>query len=53
MATIAKVLRLEKREHDALVWVELTDGSEIAVWVGGQVETYHYKGNARAFVKKG
>lgn len=55
MARIAKVIRMEKKNDGeyAIVTVQLDDGSEVGVTVGGEVETYFYKGTGRAFVKKG
>lgn len=52
MAVINKVLGFENHDTYALVTVQLTDGTEATVYVGGRVEVYFNKGRISAFVMR-
>lgn len=54
MTRISKVLRMEKKNDGeyAVVYVQMEDGLECGVTVGGECETFFHKGVARAFVKR-
>ena len=53
MARIVKIIRWERKDEDkAVVYVQLEDGEEYQVWVGGEVETFFHRGQLRAHVKK-
>lgn len=49
---IIEVVGLEKRGEFGLVHVVLEDGTEGAVYVGGDVEVYFHKGQIKVFVKR-
>jgi len=55
MAKIKKVLRMEKRNDGdyAIVYVQMEDGLEAGIAIGGECEVYFHKGVAKAFVKRG
>lgn len=56
MAHIVKILQTKKvKRGDSevlVVIVQLDDGSECTVYVGGQVEAFFTNGQSRAFVKR-
>lgn len=52
MASISKILRVRNEKTRLIVTVELDDGMEATIYVGGQVETFFHKGQVRAWVKK-
>lgn len=52
MAHIIKIIRCENRGERAKITVQLDDGGEAVVYVGGSVEVYMVNQEIRAFVKK-
>jgi hypothetical protein len=52
MAKIVKILRTHDLGDSLKIWVELDDGMQAIIYVGGAVETFFHKGQIRAFVKK-
>lgn len=53
MAVVKKVVRVMNKGDHAIVVVQTEHGDEeYTIYVGGQIETYHHKGQNRAFVSK-
>lgn len=52
MAHIIKIIRCENKGERAKITVQLDDGGEAVVYVGGSVEVYLVNQEIRAFVKK-
>lgn len=52
MAEIKKIIRMENKDSRAKITVQLDDGGEAVVYVGGSVEVYMVNQEIRAFVKK-
>lgn len=52
MAKIIKIIRCENRGERAKITVQLDDGGEAVVYVGGSVEVFMVGQEIRAFVRK-
>lgn len=52
MAHIVKIIRMENKDSRAKITVQLDDGMEGVVYVGGSVETYMVGQEIRVFVRK-
>lgn len=54
MARIIKVLKNQTKYYDdyCIVYVVLDHGGEAAVYVGGDVEEFYHRGQAKAVVKR-
>lgn len=52
MAKIVKIIRCENKDTRAKITVQLDDGGEAVVYVGGSVEVFMVGQEIRAFVRK-
>ena len=52
MAKIVKVIRLQKFDTYGIVHVQVDDGSEAEVYIGGDCEVYFHHNKIKAFIKK-
>lgn len=53
MPKITKILHLENKDTYAVVYVQLNDGEEAEVYVGGNCQVYYHHNKIKAFVMKG
>lgn len=53
MSNIKKILGWENHQTYAKVHVQMEDGTEGAVWIGGACEVFFDRGSIKVFVKKG
>lgn len=52
MSHITKIIGLKKFDDYGIVTVQLDDGSEAEVFIGGQCEVYFHHGKIKAFVRR-